>query len=64
MGRKFANILETVGNTPVVRIGKLAPPDVNLFVKIGVPRAASRAPIAVAIVIWAEWGRWGVSPTS
>ena len=33
MGRKFATILETVGNTPVVRIGKLAPPDVNLFVK-------------------------------
>src|SRR5438105_10939874 len=31
---KFANILETVGNTPVVRIGKLAPPNVNLFVKI------------------------------
>ena len=34
MKRKFANILETVGNTPVVRIGKLAPADVNLFVKI------------------------------
>ena len=34
MKRKFANILETVGNTPVVRINKLAPPDVNLFVKI------------------------------
>ena len=34
MGRRFANILETVGNTPVVRIGKLAPPDVQLFVKI------------------------------
>src|SRR6185503_13238678 len=34
MGHKFANILETVGNTPVVKIGKLAPPDVNLFVKI------------------------------
>jgi len=34
MGRKFVNILETVGNTPVVRIGKLAPPDVQLFVKI------------------------------
>src|SRR5438270_741931 len=31
---KYANILETVGNTPVVRVGKLAPPDVNLFVKI------------------------------
>ena len=34
MGRKYANILETVGNTPVVRINKLAPADVNLFVKI------------------------------
>src|SRR6266853_4273156 len=34
MGRKLANILETIGNTPVVRIGKLAPPDVNLYVKI------------------------------
>jgi cysteine synthase len=31
---KFANILETVGNTPVVRIGKLAPADINLFVKV------------------------------
>jgi cysteine synthase len=32
--RKFANILETIGNTPVVRINKLAPPGVNLFVKV------------------------------
>ena len=31
---KFKNILETVGNTPVVRINKLAPDGVNLFVKI------------------------------
>lgn len=34
MGRKFQNILETVGNTPVVRINRLAPAGVNLFVKI------------------------------
>ena len=34
VGRKFENILETVGNTPVVRIGALAPPGANLFVKI------------------------------
>ena len=34
MGRLFNNILETIGNTPVVRIGRLAPPDVNLLVKI------------------------------
>src|SRR3954462_6873488 len=31
---RYANILETVGNTPVVRIGKLAPPGVDLYVKI------------------------------
>ena len=34
MGRRYASILETIGNTPVVRVNKLAPPDVNLFVKI------------------------------
>ena len=27
MGRLYANILETVGNTPVVKINKLAPPE-------------------------------------
>jgi cysteine synthase len=31
---RYANILETVGNTPVVRINKLAPPDINLYVKV------------------------------
>src|SRR5579859_3451439 len=31
---KFDNILQTVGNTPVVKIGKLAPAGVNLHVKI------------------------------
>jgi cysteine synthase A len=31
---KFDNILGTVGNTPVVRINRLAPQGVNLFVKI------------------------------
>jgi hypothetical protein len=34
VGRKFESILETVGNTPIVKIGKLAPPEVNRFVKI------------------------------
>jgi len=34
MGRRYANILETVGNTPVVRINKLAPDRGNLFLKI------------------------------
>src|SRR6202007_880262 len=31
---KYASILEAVGNTPVVRINRLAPDHVNLFVKI------------------------------
>ena len=31
---KFANILETIGHTPVVKINKLAPDGVNLYVKV------------------------------
>jgi cysteine synthase len=31
---RFANICETVGNTPAVKIGKLAPAGVELYVKI------------------------------
>jgi cysteine synthase A len=34
VGKRYANILETVGHTPVVKINRLAPPDINLFVKI------------------------------
>src|SRR6201995_4419800 len=34
MGRRYQSILETVGNTPVVRINRLAPSGVNLFVKV------------------------------
>jgi cysteine synthase len=31
---KFANILETIGNTPVVKVPKLAPAGINLYVKV------------------------------
>jgi cysteine synthase len=31
---KFGNILETIGNTPVVKVAKLAPPGIDLYVKI------------------------------
>jgi len=34
MGRKYENILGTIGNTPVVLINRLSPPGVNLYVKI------------------------------
>jgi cysteine synthase A len=30
----YQNVLETIGNTPVVRINRLAPQGVNLFVKL------------------------------
>ncbi len=34
MPKRLNNILETIGQTPVVRINKLAPPGCNLYVKI------------------------------
>ena len=34
MGKRFDSILETIGNTPVIRINKLGPSDVNLYVKV------------------------------
>jgi cysteine synthase A len=34
MGRRYQSIVETIGNTPVVRINRLAPQGVNLFVKV------------------------------
>jgi cysteine synthase A len=34
MGRIYNNILETIGNTPVVKINSLAPDHVNLYVKV------------------------------
>ena len=32
--RRYASILETIGNTPVVRINRLAPAGVNLYAKV------------------------------
>jgi cysteine synthase A len=34
MGKRYNNILETVGNTPAVRINRLAPSGINLYVKV------------------------------
>jgi cysteine synthase A len=56
MGRRFANILETVCNTPVVRINKLAPPDANLFVKIEAfnPLGSVKDRLALGVIEAAE----------
>ncbi len=34
MAHTYANILETIGRTPVIRINRLAPPGIHLFVKV------------------------------
>jgi cysteine synthase A len=56
MGRRFGNILETVGNTPVVRINRLAPPDANLFVKIEAfnPLGSVKDRLALGVIEAAE----------
>ena len=42
MGRTYANILETVGNTPVVRIGKLAREGLGTMVTSMNPQAIAK----------------------
>ncbi len=53
---KFANILETVGNTPVVKVGKLAPAGINLYVKIEAfnPLGSVKDRLALGIIEDAE----------
>jgi cysteine synthase A len=56
MSRLFQNILETVGNTPVVKINRLAPPGVNLFVKIEAfnPLGSIKDRLALGVIEAAE----------
>src|SRR6201996_6497290 len=56
MKHKFDNILETVGNTPIVRINKLAPAGINLFVKIEAfnPLGSVKDRLALGVIEAAE----------
>jgi cysteine synthase len=56
MARRYANILETIGNTPVVRINRLAPPGVNLFVKVEAfnPLGSVKDRLALGVIEAAE----------
>jgi cysteine synthase A len=56
MGRKLQNILEAIGNTPVVRINRLAPQGVNLFVKIEAfnPLGSVKDRLALGVIEAAE----------
>jgi cysteine synthase A len=56
MATYYNNILETIGKTPVVRINKLAPPGVEMFVKIESfnPMASVKDRMALSVIQQAE----------
>jgi cysteine synthase A len=56
VGRRFQSIIETVGNTPVVRINRLAPPGVELFVKVEAfnPLGSVKDRLALGVIEAAE----------
>ena len=53
---RYANILETVGRTPVVRINRLAPDGINLFVKLEAfnPLGSVKDRLALGVIEAAE----------
>src|ERR1700758_3603196 len=56
MKRKYQSIVETIGRTPVVRINRLAPTGVNLFVKIEAfnPLGSVKDRLALGVIEAAE----------
>lgn len=56
MGRLYNNILETVGNTPVVKLNRLAPEGVNVYVKIEAfnPMGSVKDRLALGVIEDAE----------
>ena len=53
---KYENITETIGNTPIVRINKLAPEDCKLYAKVEYfnPAGSVKDRIALAMIEDAE----------
>jgi len=56
MGRRYQSIIETVGHTPVVRINRLGPKGVNLFVKVEAfnPLGSVKDRLALGVIEAAE----------
>jgi len=56
MNKIYNNILETVGNTPVVKLNKLAPDNVNVYVKVESfnPMGSVKDRLAVGVIEAAE----------
>ena len=54
--KRYDNILQTIGNTPIIRINKLAPDHVNLFVKMEAfnPMGSVKDRLALGVVEDAE----------
>jgi cysteine synthase A len=56
MAGKYANILETIGNTPVVKLNRLAPEGIDLYVKIEAfnPMGSVKDRLALSVIEHAE----------
>ena len=52
----YANILETIGNTPIVKLNKIGPKDVNIYVKIESfnPGGSVKDRLALNVIVQAE----------
>ena len=58
-GRLYASVLDTIGDTPCIRINNLAPEHVNLYVKAGFFNAASSVKDRLAVSLIEEAERSG-----
>jgi cysteine synthase len=56
MGTTFDSILDTIGNTPVVRVARLAPPGIRLFAKLEAfnPMGSVKDRLALGVIEEAE----------
>jgi len=56
MTKRYANILETIGDTPIVKLNKLAPPKVNVYVKVESfnPMGSVKDRLALSVIEQAE----------
>ena len=56
MAKRYSSILETIGNTPVVRVNRLAPAGVNLYVKVEAfnPLGSVKDRLAIGVIEAAE----------
>ena len=56
MNKLYDNILDTIGNTPIVKLNKIGPEDVNVYVKVESfnPGGSVKDRLALAVIEAAE----------